>query len=92
MAATRDLIQGFTLGGGGDKIDLSSIDAMAGTAGNQAFAFIGNAAFSAEGQIRFDVVAGHTIIEINTAGVSGAEMGIDLAGALPGLNAASFVL
>jgi serralysin len=92
VAASRDLINGFTLGGGGDKIDVSAIDAMAGTAGNQAFAFIGNAAFSAEGQIRFDVIAGHTIIEINTTGVSGAEMGIDLAGAFPGLTAASFVL
>jgi Ca2+-binding RTX toxin-like protein len=92
VAASRDLINGFTLGGGGDKIDVSAIDAQAGTGGNQAFTFIGNAAFSAEGQIRFDVIAGHTIIEINTTGVSGAEMGIDLAGALPGLTAASFVL
>jgi Ca2+-binding RTX toxin-like protein len=92
VAATRDLIQGFALGAGGDKINVSAIDAQAGTAGNQAFTFIGNAAFSAEGQIRFDVVAGHTIIEINTTGVSGAEMGIDLAGAFPGLTGASFVL
>jgi hypothetical protein len=91
-AATRDLISGFTLGAGGDKIDVHAIDAQAGLGGNQDFVFIGNAAFSAEGQIRFDVIAGHTIIEINTVGVSGAEMGIDLAGALPGLTAASFVL
>jgi hypothetical protein len=30
----------------GDLIDLSRIDADSGTAGDQAFAFIGNAAFS----------------------------------------------
>ncbi|CAN5153415.1 hypothetical protein BH10PSE6_BH10PSE6_43200 [soil metagenome] len=91
VAATRDLIQGFTLGAGGDRIDVSAIDAQTGTVGNQAFAFIGNAAFSAEGQIRFDVVGGHTIIELNTTGVAGAEMGVDLAGAFPGLTGASFV-
>jgi hypothetical protein len=90
VAATRDLINGFGLAG--DKIDVHAIDAMAGTAGNQDFTFIGNAAFSAEGQIRFDVIAGHTIIEINTAGLAGAEMGIDLAGAFAGLTGASFVL
>lgn len=39
----------------GDKIDLSKIDASSGAAGDQAFAFVGNAAFSnVAGQLRYD--------------------------------------
>jgi hypothetical protein len=38
------------------------------------------------------VVGALTIIEVNTTGVSGAEMTIALQGAFPGLTGASFVL
>jgi Ca2+-binding RTX toxin-like protein len=47
--AAPDKILDFHLG---DKIDLSAIDANSGMNGNQAFTFIGEAAFSAAGQVR----------------------------------------
>ena len=51
----RDLIADF-IGNGklpGDQIDLSTIDADSTKLGNQAFTFIGAAAFSAPGQLRY---------------------------------------
>ncbi|KPF93880.1 hypothetical protein IP81_01730 [Novosphingobium sp. AAP83] len=51
-ANTRDIITDFSsvqL----DKIDLSAIDANTGANGNQAFTFIGAAAFTAAGQLRY---------------------------------------
>ena len=36
-----------------DIIDLSALDANAGIGGNQAFSFIGTAAFSGAGQLRY---------------------------------------
>ncbi len=55
-SAGRDGIQDFTLG---DLIDLSRIDANTTVAGDQAFSFIGNAAFSnTAGELRFENVAG----------------------------------
>ena len=51
--ATRDVINTFAHG---DKIDLSAIDARTNVAGDQAFTFIGAAAFSGvSGQLRFDM-------------------------------------
>lgn len=75
-AATRDSITDFTHLK--EKLDFSSIDARATPAGNQAFAFIGAAAFSAEGQIRAVQSGADTVLEINTAGVNGAEMTVEL--------------
>ncbi|MEH2450451.1 calcium-binding protein [Nostoc sp.] len=51
----RDLIADFVGNGKlpGDQIDLSAIDANSTKVGNQAFTFIGAAAFSAPGQIRY---------------------------------------
>jgi Ca2+-binding RTX toxin-like protein len=52
--AKSDVISGFV--SGTDRIDLSTIDANTAVAGNQAFTFIGAAAFSgsnATGQVRF---------------------------------------
>jgi Ca2+-binding RTX toxin-like protein len=63
-----------------DKIDLSTLDAQAIPGGNQTFtAFIGAAAFTAEGQIRAVQSGANTIVEVNTTGVTGAEMQIVLA-------------
>jgi hypothetical protein len=87
--ATRDIIHGFVQGN--DLIDVTDIDAQATLAGNQNFAFIGTAAFSAEGQVRFDTLGGQTFIEFNTSGASGAEMGIQLVGVFA-LTGADFVL
>jgi len=48
----RDVITDFS-SAQGDKIDLSMLDAMSGTTGDQAFTFIGSAEFTAAGQLRF---------------------------------------
>lgn len=56
LGALRDVIKDFSLAAG-DLIDLSTLDANIATSGiNEAFSFIGNAAFSASnaaGQLRF---------------------------------------
>ena len=70
----RDEITDFAQGV--DKIDLSAIDANGAAAGDPLFAFIGTAAFTAPGQIRWN--AGSGTVEINVDGTSGAEMGIRL--------------
>jgi serralysin len=49
---------------GGERIDLSSIDARP-QPGYQAFIFIGHDAFTAAGQVRWEVVEGRTVIEMN---------------------------
>lgn len=77
-SATRDSIYDFVAGE--DVIDLATIDASAGTAGNQGFAFIGTAAFSAEGQIRLEQRTGGVIVQVNTEGTGGAEMTVFLRG------------
>jgi Ca2+-binding RTX toxin-like protein len=82
-AGTRDVIVDFTVNPAVsasviDRIDLNSIDAQDGTAGNQAFSFIAGAAFTAEGQVRAFQSGADTIIEVNTTGIDGAEMTIQL--------------
>ena len=71
-AGNNDVIgdfQGANLPGG-DIIDLSNIDANGGVLDNQAFNFIGTAAFTAgaagAGQLRYTQVGGDTIIQGNT--------------------------
>lgn len=76
--ATPDTISDFL--SGTDVIDLGKIDAMAGSAGNQAFTFIGSAAFTAEGQVRAVVIGPHVMLELNTTGTGGAEMMIVVGG------------
>jgi microcystin-dependent protein len=73
----RDRIIDFVAGT--DDIDVSAIDAAAATGANDAFTqFIGSAAFTAEGQVRWYQSGANTVIEFNTTGVSGAEMQIQL--------------
>ncbi|WP_460885323.1 VCBS domain-containing protein, partial [Ramlibacter solisilvae] len=64
----------------GDKIDLRAIDARLDMAGDQAFRFIGTAAFSgnAAGQLRFDA-ASHTLLGSTDADTD-AEFAIVLTG------------
>jgi Ca2+-binding RTX toxin-like protein len=88
-AALQDVIADFVHGE--DRIDLRTIDAMQGTAGNQSFTFIGAAAFSAEGQVRFVQTASQTIVQGNVSGTGGPELVITLDG-LVGLSASDFVL
>ena len=80
LPTARDQMLDFSLSSG-DVLDFSSIDAKAGTAGGQTFVYIGGATFTAEGQIRASVQDGHTVVEVNTKGVGGAEMAIDFNGA-----------
>jgi hypothetical protein len=78
-ALNRDVIAGFVGNGAaaGDRIDLSTLDANTVLAGNQAFAFVGAAAFTAAGQLRYagGVLQGN--INANLA----ADFEIQLAGA-----------
>ncbi|MEI6746209.1 MAG: FG-GAP-like repeat-containing protein [Methylococcaceae bacterium] len=90
-STTRDTITDFKHSES-DKIDLSAIDANAKLAKDQAFTFIGNAAFSktdASGQLRFDVTS-HTIYG-STNTDSKPEFSIQLNG-VSSLVAGDFIL
>ena len=50
----------------GDRIDLAAVDANEQLSGNQAFQFIGTAAFTGAGQLRYYHYDGHTFLEANT--------------------------
>jgi Ca2+-binding RTX toxin-like protein len=58
--ANRDIITDFDGAGAGfgDVINLSGMDANALVAGNQAFTYIGNATFTAAGQLRYNTQSG----------------------------------
>ncbi|MGQ0566713.1 MAG: calcium-binding protein [Gemmobacter sp.] len=78
---TFDTIGDFLVAGGGgvdfiDRFDLSTIDAMAGGFFNDTFSFIGTVGFTAEGQVRATQSGLDTLVELNIAGTSGAEMSI----------------
>jgi Ca2+-binding RTX toxin-like protein len=75
-SASRDKISDFVHLT--DRIDVSAIDASAAAGGDQAFTFIGSAAFTAEGQVRAVQAGAHTVLEFNTTGASAAEMMIQL--------------
>jgi Ca2+-binding RTX toxin-like protein len=64
-AALLGLASYATLGAEGDRIDVSEIDAVAGVTANEAFTFIGTAAFSAAGQLRYQTAGAVTLIEGN---------------------------
>jgi Ca2+-binding RTX toxin-like protein len=77
---------------GTDKIDLSAIDANAGTAANDAFTFIGSGAFDHAGQLRVESNApGLTSIFADTDGNGSADLHIVLLTAVF-LTADDFVL
>jgi Ca2+-binding RTX toxin-like protein len=89
-----DLIASFTQASQvlpGDRIDVSTIDANLTAAGNNTFAFIGSAAFTAAGQLRFVVDGGDTFILGNVDGDLDAELTIQVAPELIFTNA-DFVL
>ena len=76
----------LALGGGYiDRVDLSALDADALVTGNQAFAFIGTATFTAAGQVRVQQIGNATYVQVNSIGSSGADLAI----CLPGVIAAS---
>lgn len=89
-AKTRDTITDFK-STQNDKIDLSGIDANSVLAGDQAFTFINNAAFSADatGQLRFDSKTG--ILYGSTNADTNAEFSILLSG-VKSLTIGDFIL
>ncbi|MEH1907178.1 MAG: hypothetical protein V7L05_23380 [Nostoc sp.] len=85
----RDLITDFVGNGNllGDRIDLSDIDANSTIGGKQNFAFIGAAAFTAPGQLRYS----EGILQGNIDGTLSADFEVRLIGA-PELGANSLIL
>ena len=63
-----------------NTIDLTTIDANALVAGNQAFSYIGGAAFTTAGQLRSIMPGG--ILQGSTDGDTAAEFEIQLVGTL----------
>src|SRR5205823_2162692 len=71
IGASRDVIVSFSAN---DLIDLSLVDANSGVAGDQAFTWIDTAAFSASGQLRYEVSGADKIIQANTGGDTAADL------------------
>jgi Ca2+-binding RTX toxin-like protein len=95
-AAAMDQILGFTAGT--DRIDLTRIDADTHSAGDQAFTFIGSAAFTgagaaSAGQLRTYESGGDWFVEGDTDGDGDADLviGLTLHGPTP-LSAGDFLL
>ena len=84
-----DHITDFTVADG-DKIDLSQIDGIAG-GGFHHLVFIGTAAFTALGQVRYEQIGGQTIIETNLSGTKQPEFYL-VADDLLTLDVSAFVL
>ena len=79
-AANADVVADFAAG---DRIDVSTIDADVYASGNQAFAFIGSAAFSGTpGEINYYHAAGYTFIQLQTGTSVDVEAVIRLDGIL----------
>ena len=79
--AGRDTITDFNANAQ-DRIDLRTIDAIAGGADN-IFSFVGSAAFTALGQVRFFQSGGNTFVDVNTTGTTAPDMRIQLTGFTP---------
>ncbi|CAN5401447.1 hypothetical protein BH10PSE7_BH10PSE7_20270 [soil metagenome] len=86
--AGRDLIQAFSAAQ--DRIDLSTIDAIAGGANNK-FDFIEDDAFSKLGQVQAYHQGGSTFVDVNCVGTLAADLRIQLAGTLT-LDEGNFIL
>ncbi|MGQ3213028.1 MAG: calcium-binding protein [Shinella sp.] len=80
--SARDMIYDFSRVGG-DKIDLSLIDARTATSGNQAFTFIGSDLFSkSAGELRYSKISGDTYIYGDVNGDGGIDFSIRLDAAI----------
>jgi hypothetical protein len=67
-------------GGPGDRLDLRLVDANAKARGDQAFAFMGEAAFTKAGQVRYEHTSSDTWVCLNTDADASAEATIRLKG------------
>ena len=91
VGANADTITDFSHAQG-DRIDLAGIDARFTVAGDQAFTFIGTAAFTGvAGQLHIWQNAGRTIVSGDVNGNGTADFNIVLTGTI-NLVAADFVL
>ncbi|WP_156384913.1 calcium-binding protein [Rhizobium sp. Leaf453] len=89
-AAGRDTILDFAKGQ--DRINLSPIDANTKISGDQAFTFIGGAAYSNKaGELRYGVSGGQTVISGDVNGDGVTDFKIVLSGIIA-LGSADFVL
>ncbi|WP_395678608.1 calcium-binding protein [Inquilinus sp.] len=76
----------------GDRIDLRPIDAITGTSGNQAFSFIGTAAFGHHaGELHYAIAGSTTTVSGDVNGDGKADFSIVLTGAIH-LVASDFLL
>ncbi|WP_052120650.1 calcium-binding protein [Inquilinus limosus] len=89
-STSRDWIEDFARGS--DRFDLSEIDANASVGGNQAFVFIGTAAFTAAGQLRIFIEGGQVIVAGDVNGDRAADIAITVAGGVTTLAASDFYL
>lgn len=88
-SGSRDWILDFSAA---DRLDLSAIDARSDVAGNQAFIWIGTAAFSGLGQLRYTRLSnGNGLLEGNCSGSLAADLQLELSGA-PDLAGGALVL
>jgi Ca2+-binding RTX toxin-like protein len=89
-ATTRDTILDFT---GSDVFDLRGIDANALATGNQAFSFIGSAAFTGAGQLRFEADGlGNTLVQADVNGDLASDFEVLLQGTTRALDRDDFLL
>lgn len=90
-AATADRILDF-ISAQGDKVHLAFVDANTLADGDQQFDFIGSAAFtSVAGELRYEVINGHTFLFGDTDGDGSADFMVQLVGT-HSLTGADFVL
>ena len=73
IGAQRDVIIGFA---GEDIVNLAAVDAKPAVAGDQAFTWIGHAAFSAAGQLHWLTAGADRIIQGNLDSDSAPELEI----------------
>ena len=85
-----DYIVDFS-GRAGDRINLKLVDANAATRRDDAFSFIGEAAFTKAGQVRTEKAGSYTYVYLNTDADAAAEAVIKLKGAIE-LSKGWFVL
>jgi hypothetical protein len=88
--AAVDTIADF--GDGADRIGLAAIDARTDASGNQAFAFIGNSAFSGNaGELRYEWTGSVTRVLADVNGDGAADFIVNLSG-FHTLSASDFIL
>ena len=75
-------------------IGFKAIDADASVIGDQAFAFIGTAAFAVQalGQVCYQVVGSDTIIQVENTGDGVVDMEIKLTGYTAAITSHDFIL